>query len=176
MKNSITALILILVSNVIFSQATFDKFDGQDGVTSILVNKKMFQMMSSVKVDTNDKGTQQYLELLKKLDNLRVFSTFNSKIASDMKMTADTYSETAGLEELMRVNDGEKKLRILVKSGASDSQVKELLMYSQGYYTVNETTLMSLTGNFNLNEIYILTDKMKIPGGNDLKKAANNKK
>jgi hypothetical protein len=40
----------------------------------------------------------------------------------------------------------------------------------------NETVLMSLTGNFDLNEISILTDKMRIPGGDDLKKATKEKK
>jgi hypothetical protein len=35
---------------------------------------------------------------------------------------------------------------------------------------------MSLTGNFDLNEISILTDKMRIPGGDDLKRATKGKK
>ena len=35
---------------------------------------------------------------------------------------------------------------------------------------------MSLIGNFDLNEISILTDKMRIPGGEDLKKATKVKK
>jgi hypothetical protein len=37
----------------IFAQAVFDKFDGQDDVTSIIVNKKMFELMSKVKVDAS---------------------------------------------------------------------------------------------------------------------------
>jgi hypothetical protein len=39
----------------IFAQAVFDKFDGQDDVTSIIVNKKMFELMSKVKVDASDR-------------------------------------------------------------------------------------------------------------------------
>jgi hypothetical protein len=35
---------------------------------------------------------------------------------------------------------------------------------------------MSLTGNFDLNEIAVLTDKMRIPGGEDLKRATKAKK
>ena len=34
-----------------------------------------------------------------------------------------------------------------------------------------ETILMSLTGNFDLSEITILTDHMKLPGGAQIKKA-----
>lgn len=171
MKKFIVTVVVALVSNAFFAQSSFDKYDGQDGVTSIIVNKKMFQMMGSVKVDANDKETQQYLNLMKKLDNLKVFTTTNAKISVDMKSTADKYMKTAGLDELMRVNDSGKNVRIWVKSGSTDSQVRELLMFIEDTSKADETVLMSLTGVFNLNEISILTEKMKIPGGDDLKKA-----
>jgi len=169
-------MVVALVSNAFFAQTAFDKYDGLDGVTSIVVNKKMFQMMASVKVDANDKETQQYLSLMKKLDNLKVFTTTSTKLSADMKLTADKYVKTAGLEELMRVNDSGKNVRILVKSGSAGSQVKELLMFIEDSSKQNETVLMSLTGDFDLNEISILTDKMKIPGGDELKKATKGKK
>jgi hypothetical protein len=47
-------------------------------------------------------------------------------------------------------------------------------MFIEGGSKSNETVLMSLTGN-DLNEISILTDKMRIPGGDDLKKAKGKK-
>ena len=170
-KKFLITVIVALVSNAFFAQSAFDKYDGQDNVTSIIVNKKMFQMMGSVKVDANDKEAQQYLDLMKKLDNLKVFTTASTRVSADMKLSTDKYIKTAGLEELMRVNDGGKSVRIMVKSGATNSQVKELLMFIEGANKENETVLMSLTGNFDLNEISVLTDKMKIPGGDDLKKA-----
>lgn len=175
MKKFILTLVVVLVSNTFFAQTPFDKYDGLDGVTSIVVNKKMFQMMSSVKVDAKDKETQQYLSLMKKLDNLKVFTTTSTKLSAEMKSTADKYVKTAGLEELMRVNDSGKNVRILVKSGSTDTQVKELLMFIEDPSKQNETVLMSLTGSFELSEIAILTDKMKIPGGDDLKKATKGK-
>ena len=171
MKKIIVTVVLILVSNAFFAQTAFDKYDGQDDVTSIIVNKKMFQMMGSVKVDVNDKETQQYLALMKKLDNLKVFTTTSTRVSTEMKSSTDSYIKTAGLEELMRTNDSGKNVRILVKSGASEGQVKELLMFIEGSNKENETVLMSLIGSFDLSEISILTDKMKIPGGDDLKKA-----
>jgi hypothetical protein len=39
-----------------------------------------------------------------------------------------------------------------------------------------ETVLMSLTGDFDLKELSVLTDKMSLPGGDDLKKASKGKK
>ncbi|WP_343022060.1 DUF4252 domain-containing protein [Flavobacterium sp. PL12] len=164
-----------MASTVTFAQSAFDKFDGQDDVTSIIVNKKMFDLMSKVKVDASDKETQQYLSLIKKLDNLKVFTTKNSKVEGEMRLVADKYIKTAGLEELMRVNENGRNVKILVKSGTTDSQIRELLMFIEGAKNT-DSVLMSLTGNFDLNEISILTDKMRIPGGEDLKKATKGKK
>jgi hypothetical protein len=174
-KKFLITLVFVSVSSPFFAQSVFDKFDGQDDVSSIVVNKKMFELMSKVKVDASDKETQQYMNLIKKLDNLKVFTTSSLRATSEMKSAADKYVKTAGLEELMRVNDSGKNIKILVKSGATDSQIKELLMFIEAGNSTNQTVLMSLTGNFDLNEISILTDKMRIPGGEELKKATKGK-
>ena len=126
--------------------------------------------MASVKVDANDKETQQYLNLIKKLDNLKVFTTTSSKISADMKSTAEIYNKTAGLEEFMKVNNGSENIKVWVKSGDSN-QIKELLMVGKEVNNANKMVLMSLTGDFTMDDISILTDKMKIPGGAELKKA-----
>jgi hypothetical protein len=175
MKKFLITVAAVLVSSPFFAQAAFDKFDGQDDVTSIIVNKKMFDLMSKVKVDASDRETQQYLNLIKKLDNLKVFTTKSTRVEGEMKVAADKYIKTAGLEELMRVNDSGKNIKILVKSGVKDSQIRELLMFIEGAKN-DDTVLMSLTGDFDLSEISILTDKMRIPGGDDLKRATKGKK
>ena len=168
-KKVILIIALVLVSNTIFAQSVFDKFDNQDDITTVIVNKKMFSMLS--KVDTNDKQSQQYLTLIKKLDNLKVFVTSSDKKSDEMKATADKYIKTVGLEELMRISEKGKNVKIYVKSGATDSQVKELLMFIEGSGK-EESVLMSLTGNFDLDELSALTDKMHLPGGAELKKAS----
>ncbi len=174
-KSLIITIVFTLISHTFYAQSAFDKFDGQDDVTSVIVNKKMFDIMSKVKVDPSDKETQQYMNLIKKLDNLKVFTTKNAKIEADMKLSADKYIKTANLEELMRINDSGKNVKIYVKSGASDTKIKELFMFIDGAKN-EDTVLLSLTGNFDLNEIAVLTDKMKLPGGTDLKKASKGKK
>lgn len=170
-KNSLFIVILILVSNTIFAQSTFDKYDGQEDVISIIVNKKMFQMMGNAKVDVNDKETQQYIGLIRKLDNLKVFTTTVPKITSDMKSTTDIYWKTAGLTELKRDSSKGEKLQIWYKSGVMEGRFTEILMFDVGSDNKKETILMSLTGDFNINEVSILMNKMKIPGSVDLKNA-----
>ncbi|OYU80564.1 MAG: hypothetical protein CFE23_08760 [Flavobacterium sp. BFFFF1] len=163
----------LIMPMLFFGQSAFDKFDGRDDITAVIVNKKMFQMMG--KVDSKDKETQQYLNLIQKLDNLRVFTTTNDKTTAELKSAAEKYIKTSGLEELMRVNDKGKNIRIMIKSGAKESQVRELLMFIEGSGK-DDTVLMSLTGDFDLNEISILTDKMNLPGGDVLSKGTKGRK
>ena len=102
-------------------------------------------------VEANDKETQQYINLIKKLDNLKVFITSSDEKSSDMKMEADKYSKTAGLNELMKMNENGKLVKIYVRPGASESEVKELLLFMDGSGK-DESVLMSITGSFDLNE------------------------
>jgi hypothetical protein len=116
---------------------------------------------------------QQYMNLLKKLDNLKVFTTSNTKLGADMKATVNGYLKSNPLEELMRVNGDGKNVKIYVKSGANENIVRELLMFIEGANMKDASTIvLSLTGNFSLDEISMLTEKMNLPGGDDLKKAS----
>ena len=177
MKKFIIATVFALMTSLFFAQqSVFDKFEGPDEITVVTVTKKMFQMMGNVKMDSKDKEAQQFLSLTKKLNNLKVFTTSNSKYAADMKVTAEKYLKTAGLEELMRVKDGGQNIRILIKTGGKETQVRELLMFIGGSGKGNDTVLMSLTGDFDLNDLSVLTDKMNLPGGSALSKGSKGAK
>lgn len=176
MKNLIIAIVFALMPALMHAQVTaFDKFEDKAGVESVIVNKKMFQLMSEVKATGPDKANyQQYIDLIRKLDNLKVFRTTNAKFTADMKATVDTYLKKNPMDELMRMSDGGRNIKIYVKSGATASQVREMLMFMDG--GKQETVIMSLTGNFDLSQISILTDKMSLPGSAELKKASKSKK
>ncbi|MFP9113773.1 DUF4252 domain-containing protein [Flavobacterium sp. RHBU_3] len=175
MKKLFIALLLAFLPSVMMAQnSLFSKFEDKAGVTSVIVNKKMFELMSGVKMDPKDKDAQRYLNLVKKLDNLKVFTTSSPKYAADMKATVDSYLKSTALDELMRINEGGRSIKIYVKQNAGQ-QVKELLMFIDGGGK-DETVLMSLTGTFDLDDISVLTDKMNLPGGAELNKAAKKQK
>lgn len=169
MKKLLLTLLIALTPLYFFGQINFDKYDGPEEITTVIVSKKMFEMMGNVK--TNDKDSQQFLKLVKGLDNLKVFTTSDKKWSADFKTTVDKYLKTSTLEELMRVSDGGKNVKIYVNSGNTPTKVKELLMFIDGSGK-DDTVLLSLTGNFDLNDISMLVDKMKLPGGDALKKAS----
>lgn len=127
--------------------------------------------MSKVKVDASDKETQQYLKLIQNLNDLRVFSTTNKAAAQKIKEVADGYIKTSAMEELKKVNENGKQITIDVKRTGNSNVMNEFVMFIQDDTNgMSRTVLMSLTGVFNLEDISILTDKMQIPGGTELKK------
>ena len=168
MKQFVMLLLVVFAVQSGTAQSAFEKFDNQEDIRAVIVNKKMFALMA--KMEVKDKEGQQFLALIKKLDNLKVFMTTNTKRATEMKSEALKHIKSAGLEELMRVTEKGKSVRIYVRSGANESQVKELLMFIEGSGK-EETVLMSLTGTFDLDELSTLTEKMNLPGGEALEKA-----
>lgn len=174
MKN-ILLIALILLSNNFFGQVAFEKFDNQENITGVSVNKKMFELMSKVKIETSDKETQQYMSLIKDLDNLKVYITTNVKAASEMKTTSEKFLKSSNLDELMRVTDNGRNVKIFVKTGSTETKIKELFMFIEGSGKENQTVIMSLTGDFSLNQLSALTNKMHLPGGDILKKVSNSK-
>ncbi|MFA9191366.1 DUF4252 domain-containing protein [Flavobacterium sp. FZUC8N2.13] len=170
MKKVLLTFLVALASSSFYGQTVFDQFDGQEEIVSVVVNKKMFELMSKVKVDPSDIETLQYLKLIRNLENLKVFSTTNSIAAKKMKDVAESYIKLADLEELKKVNENGKQITIDVKRTGSN-QLKEFLMFiDDDANGINRSVLMSLTGVFSLSDISILTNKMQIPGGNELKK------
>ncbi|MFA9188498.1 DUF4252 domain-containing protein [Flavobacterium magnesitis] len=170
MKKVLLAFLVALASSSFYGQIVFDQFDGKEEIVSVIVNKKMFELMSKVKVDPSDKETQQYLKLIQNLENLKVFSTTNTAAAKNMRDVADSYIKSADLEELKKVNENGKQVTIDVKRTGTN-QLREFLMFiDDDANGINRSVLMSLTGVFSLNDISILTDKMQIPGGSELKK------
>ena len=173
MKKYIIFILLLTTSSPVFAQSVFDQFDGIESVSAININKKMFELMSKVKLDTSDKETLQYMSLIKKIDNLKVYRTQNERIAMQMKLTSEKYTKSNDLTELMSTNEGGKSVRIHSKQGSSETQLKELLLFIEDPKT-KETVLMSIIGDFDLNEVPSLTDKMKIPGSAELRKVGKN--
>lgn len=169
-------MVMILIPTMFFGQSSLDKYSEQEGVTSMVITKKMFELMGSMSMDSSDKEVQQYLNLIKSLDNLKVFSTANKKITADMKTSYSKYMKSAGLEELMTVTENGKAIKIAVKTNGDGLRIKEMLMFMEGSSEMEPTVLMSMSGNFEMREISALTDRMNIPGGDELKRATKKQK
>ncbi|MCA0132237.1 DUF4252 domain-containing protein [Winogradskyella alexanderae] len=186
MKKVVVIVVAMMFTSITaFSQSVFDKFEDLEGVTSVILNQKMFKMLATMGVDIDDPETKEYAEMANNITGFKVFTTGDEKISADMKTTVDRYLKSADLEELMRIKDGEQTVKFYVKEGKDDNHVKELLMFITGLKEMTkdsnieingekrefETVVMTLTGDIDLRQVSKITNQMDIPGGEQLKKA-----
>lgn len=173
-KKVILIAILAIIPFIGNAQTSiFDKFDGNDDVTTIVVSKKAFELMA--KFGGSSEEAQEYASMVSNIDGLKVFTTESKAIAIDMQNTIKKYLKTANLSELLRVDDKDANVNIYVKEGRDDDHVKELLMFvnefSKNSVTEAEAVIVSLTGDIDLNKIAELTEQLNISGAEHLKKA-----
>lgn len=184
MKKLVLILAVILAPFATSAQSIFDKYEDLEDVTTVVVNKKMFSMLAKMGIEADDPESQQIIDMAKKITGLKVFTTGDEKISSDMKATVAKYLKSSSLEELMRVKDGDQTVKFYIKEGKDENHVKELLMFVNGIKEMTqgqnieingkkreiETVLLTLTGDIDLRQIAKLTDGMNVPGGDQLKK------
>jgi hypothetical protein len=160
-----------------FAQSVFDKFEDMDDVTTVVVNKRAFELMRQMGGDNDE--AKEYMNMVASLNSLRVFATENASIAADMKAKVTSYLKSSKqLSELMRVKDKDGNVKIYIKEGKDKDHVSELFMFVEGISKhmegsdrSPEAVIVSITGDIDLNKISELTNQMNIPGGEHLKKA-----
>ncbi|WP_420322892.1 DUF4252 domain-containing protein [Flagellimonas sp.] len=169
MKRNIVIFLIAVLPLSGFSQSLFDKFEDLDEVTSVVVNKSMFNLLAKIDVEVDDQEAQDFMDIASSLKSLKVFTTDNKQIGDDMKSSVDKYLKSSTMEELMRVKDKDANVKFYIKQGRDSDHVSELLMFVTGLKEVEadgrkfETVLLSLTGDIDLNKINSLTNKMNLP-------------
>ncbi len=184
MKKLVIIMAFIIAPAITFGQSLFDKYEANENVSSMVLTKKVFNMLAELKIDLDDPEAQEMLDMAGNITGLKVLSTGDEKVSSQMKADVTRYLSSASLEELMRIKDGDQTVKFYVKEGKDDNHVKELLMFVTGLkdvmkgsdITINgekrefETVLLSLTGDIDLRQVSKLANKMDVPGGKQLQK------
>ena len=181
MKKYILIAIMAMLPLGLMAQSIFDKYEDLDEVSSVVVNKNMFNLLVKMDVDTDDPEAQEFMDIAKSLSGLKVFITEDNGVSADMKSTVDKYLKSSDLEELMRVKDKDTNMKFYIRHGKDEDHVRELLMFVTGLKDTDvkvddreiETVLLTLTGDIDLTKIGALTKKMNLP--EELNKADKSK-
>jgi hypothetical protein len=124
----------------------FQKYSGQDGVSTVYISKTMFEMIPIVEsIGLN------LVNMKGKISSIQMLSTERPSLAQ--KMHQET-SKMVGKqhEELMRITEGPKKTTFYIKK--KGETIRELLMISDAN---DGFSLILLTGEFTLKEIQEIT-------------------
>lgn len=173
MKKIVLLVVLTVLPLLTFGQSIFEKYADNDEVTYVSIKPKMFKMLATIDIDTDDPEAKEFMKMVNSIKSLKTLMTSNASIASDIKKWVKTKSSS--LEELMEVKHEGARVKFYVKEGKSETHVKELLMSVTGMDRVEvngsspRAIVVSLTGDIDLNQVSKLTNKMNIPGGEHLK-------
>ncbi|WP_405414261.1 DUF4252 domain-containing protein [Maribacter sp. Asnod1-A12] len=178
MKKILILALLVLAPVIISAQDIFEKYEDNDKVTFVAMQPKMFQMLGKMSVSSDDPEAKEFFELVNSITSFKVITTEDASISKDVDSWVTNRLNSSSFEELMRVRDGNSNVKFYVKEGKDSNHVKELLMFVTGLKDIDingkklETVLLSLTGDINLQSVSKLTDKMDLPGGDQLGKAS----
>lgn len=178
MKKIAIILALAVMPMVSLAQNAFDSFEDEKDVTSVVVTKNMFKLLSKMDLNSTDPEAQAYLKMVNDLDNIKIFTTDNAGVAQKMDAAVLKYvTGSKNLGELMRVKEDGKNIKFYSKEGKSENFVSELLMHLDGIVDGKPmTVIMSITGNIDLKQISKLTEDLKVPGSEELKNIDKKKK
>jgi len=176
MKKLAILVALIISPMLVSAQGIFDAYEDENDVTSVVVTKNMFKLLSRIEIESDDPEVKEYMDMVNSLENIKVFITENKSLRARMKADVQKYvGSSKGLEELMRIKDGGKNVKFYSKEGSDENHVSELLMFLDGEMDGKEgTVVMSITGNIDLKQISKLTKELNVPGSEELKNVKKN--
>ena len=164
-------VLTLVFSLSIQAQEEFSDIDILDDVSAVVVNKKMFEMIGNVKVESEDPETQKYLSLINNLDYLKVYTSDSALSSKKMaKSFISHVNSTGGLEELMRVQDKDEVVKIYAKQNQQSQEINQMVMFVNNKNS-HSTSIIVLKGVFKLEDLDILTKKLNIPSSEHLSKS-----
>ncbi len=177
--------ILLMPLTAMAQSNIFDKYSDNDNVTYASIKPKMFQMLAKINIETDDKESQEFMDMVKSITSFKTLATDDKVVAGDIAKWVKSRSNS--LEELMEIKDDGVVVKFYVKEGKNEDFVAELLMFVNGLDAVTkdldvsvngkkrgmESVLVSFTGDIDLNQLSKLINAFDLPGGKELDKKNN---
>lgn len=158
-------LLIALVTAPIFSygQSIFDKLEDMDGVSSVIVSKEAFEILSKFNAESlKDNDAMEVFQMVQELEELKAFSSNKKDVVAKMETLVKSQVKDAKLTELMRLKEDDSRVLIYVKASKNKDFVSEVLMFIKGIDKktdgMSEGVVVSLTGNIDINKMSKLAD------------------
>ncbi len=157
------ALFFAIASNA----QDFTKYESLEGVTSIKINKAMFKLMSKLNLDVEEKEAQEMINMIQNLEGIQVLTSSNATHKKSMASDAKKFITSNKLDELMKVNEGNKTVEFYIRDKPNSSLVEQLFMHINDE---GETVIIIINGSIDMSKIGALVNQFNLPGGNELQR------
>jgi hypothetical protein len=162
MKKIIILIALVVAPALSYGQSMFDKLEDMDGVSSAVITKDAFELLSKFNFESEGNEAMEVFSMVDNLKELKFFSTDDASIANQMEAMVKAAVKKSNLTELMRVKEDDSRVKIYVKSRKNKDYVSEVLMFVRGLNKKTkenvDSVIVSLTGNIDINKISRIAD------------------
>lgn len=132
----------------------FDKYQDEDGLTSVKIGKPMFRMLNNLNIQ--DEDLAKIKPLLKGINTIQVLvldkpttDSINKKTGRDLSSEIFSAVKKLHFQELMSVNSKGQKIRFLTDD-ASSNIINKLVLSITGS---TQNILLLLDGKVNMDDI-----------------------
>lgn len=155
MKKAVFIFVVMLTSVTTYAQGMFDKFEDLDDVSTVVITKDAFELLR--KFPDAKSEDMKVFNTAKGLEELKVFSTENMSVATDMERMVNSAIKGGKMTQLMRVKDKGSRVKIYVKASKNKDIVNEVLMFVKDFDKQDKgnpsSVIISLIGKINMNEL-----------------------
>ena len=109
MKKNLLLLTALVASFWVCGQNIFERYTDNDEVTMVSISPKMFKMLGQMSLSLDDPEAQEYLNMVTIINNFKVLVSSNQSISNDMLKWVNQQVSKQELDELMSINDQDRK-------------------------------------------------------------------
>lgn len=169
MKKYVILLMMFCMASALSAQnkaleQLFEKYSGQDGITSVVITKNMFQLFANVDNPTND----DFLKTVKYLDFIKILSIQGESEGKAFYQEIQSLISQKDYKELMTIKETDSQVEFLTLE--KDGVIKELIMISGGK---QESTMIWMAGIIDMKTVSKIARGIHVDGLENLEKAGN---
>lgn len=172
MKSILIIVLALGMSWTAFSQDYLAKYTALEKVDGMEVTQNMFTLLAQINTDVADEDVQHFLEVVGKLQSIKVLSTDDQSVAEALRADTQVYLKKSSLNKLMQVKEEGKRITFYAKPGATAAKVSQLMMMITPRGSDEaEFVLLVINGEIDLDDVGKLAGMLHhIPGADELKK------
>jgi hypothetical protein len=127
----------------------FNKYQGKEGFTTVLINKDIFKLIS----DSNN-AEHEMNKTLEKISGIKILAQEDKEIAGELNFYDELKKDLDfnKYEELVTVKEKDQDVRIIAR--ANNDRISELLVIVGG----EDNVLVWIEGNFTFKDLSELSD------------------
>ncbi len=130
----------------------FNKYSGQEGVTTVSISPELFKMVNAMGIEEVEDAEIPF----DKIASVKVLTIEDEEQWEDVNFYTEISEDldVSNFEEVMTVNDGGEMVRIWMK--VEKNEMSEFLLIVGG----DDNVLVYITGNFNMNDMEELAESV----------------